>query len=249
MMKVDSKIHLVLPMAGKGSRFTDGGFETPKPLIQIYGRPMFFWAIQSIRKFVDLASLRIIVLEEHVINYNIDKIILDLYPEALITVLPEVTKGAVMTCLKGIENIEDHKPVVFNDCDHYFSSTEFYKFCKLAKHNNADGALLTFKSNSPNYSYIQRDSKGELIGTVEKKVVSNDAICGCYYFSSKATFCFAADAYISMCADKEYFMSGVCDYLINTGLVKITSTDFHVPCGTPDELVKAKKSGLYKCLV
>jgi NDP-sugar pyrophosphorylase family protein len=249
MMAVDSKIHLVFPMAGKGSRFIEGGFETPKPLIQIYGKPMFFWAIQSIRKFVNLASLRIVVLEEHIINYKIDKIILDFYPEALITALPEVTKGAVMTCLKGIENIEDHKPVVFSDCDHYFSSAEFYNFCKITKHTDADGAILTFKSNSPNYSYIKRNSHGVVIGTVEKKVVSDDAICGCYYFSSKATFCLAAEAYISICTDKEYFMSGVYDCLINTGIVKTISMDFHVPCGTPDELDKAKISELYRCLI
>ena len=246
---MDTSIHLVLPMAGRGSRFSENGYQIPKPLIQIYGKPMFFWAIQSIRKFVDLASLRIVVLEEHVINYKIDKIMLAFYPEVLIIVLPEVTKGAVMTCLKGIENIEDNKPVVFNDCDHYFSSTDFYQFCKQTKRTDADGALLTFKSNSPNYSYIKRDGEGGLIGTVEKKVVSNDAICGCYYFSSKATFSQAAEVYISICSDKEYFMSGVYDSLINTGLVKTISTDFHVPCGTPDELNKAKKSKLYQSLL
>ena len=246
---MDASIHLVLPMAGRGSRFTENGYQIPKPLIQIYGKPMFFWAIQSIRKFVDLASLRIVVLEEHVINHKIDKIILDIYPEAIIIALPEVTKGAVMTCLKGIENIEDNKPAVFNDCDHYFSSTDFYLFCKQTIRNEIDGALLTFKSNSPNYSYIKRDSEGGVIGTVEKKVVSNDAICGCYYFLNKSTFKLAAEAYISICSDKEYYMSGVYDYLINTGLVKTIPTDFHVPCGTPDELDKAKTSKLYQGLL
>ena len=246
---MDSSIHLVIPMAGKGSRFTEGGFEIPKPLIEIYGKPMFFWAIQSIRKFVDLASLRIVVLEEHVINFNIDRVILELYPEALIIALPEVTKGSVITCIKGVEDIKDHKPVVFNDCDHYFISTEFYKFCKLTQYASSDGALLTFKSNSSNYSYIKRDSQGGVIGTVEKKVVSDDAICGCYYFTNKNIFCSAAEAYISICADKEYFMSGVYDYLIHTGLVKTIPTDFHIPCGTPSELDKAKKSELYRCLL
>jgi dTDP-glucose pyrophosphorylase len=246
---MDRSIHLVIPMAGKGSRFTEGGFEVPKPLIEIYGKPMFFWAIQSIRKFVDLASLRIVVLEEHVINFNIDRVILELYPEALIIALPEVTKGSVMTCIKGVEDIKDYKPVVFNDCDHYFSSTEFYKFCKLSEYASSDGALLTFKSNSSNYSYIKRDNQGGVIGTVEKKVVSDDAICGCYYFTNKNIFCFAAEAYISICSDKEYFMSGVYDYLIHTGLVKTIPTDFHIPCGTPSELDKAKKSELYRCLL
>lgn len=246
---MDTNIHLVIPMAGKGSRFTEGGFEIPKPLIEIYGKPMFYWAIQSILKFVDLASLRIVVLEEHIINFKINKIILEFYPKALIIALKEVTEGAVMTCLEGIKDINDHNPIVFNDCDHYFSSMEFYRFCKLTKDDDPDGILLTFKSNSPNYSYIKRDNQGEIIGVVEKKVVSDDAICGCYYFSSKDTFCLAAKTYISICSDNEYFMSGVYASLINTGLVKTISTDFHVPCGTPLELEKAKVSELYQCFL
>jgi NDP-sugar pyrophosphorylase family protein len=246
---MSTSIHLVIPMAGKGSRFSAGGFKSPKPLIQIYGKPMFFWAIQSIRNFVHLESLRIVVLEEHIIKYKIDKIILQLYPKALIISLPEVTEGAVITSLKGVENIEDDKPVVFNDCDHYFSSKDFYTYCKQDNRKEVDGMLMTFKSSSPNYSYIERDSNKRIIGTVEKKVVSNDAICGCYYFSNKATFENAAKAYISACEDEEFFMSGVYAYLIKTGLVKTVSTDFHIPCGTPEEFDKAQLTELYKGLL
>lgn len=35
--------HIVIPMAGRGSRFADVGFERPKPLIDVRGRPMYAW--------------------------------------------------------------------------------------------------------------------------------------------------------------------------------------------------------------
>ena len=42
------KLHLILPMAGRGSRFFENGFVCPKPLIEIAGKPFFYWAARSI---------------------------------------------------------------------------------------------------------------------------------------------------------------------------------------------------------
>jgi dTDP-glucose pyrophosphorylase len=242
-------IHLIIPMAGKGSRFTNGGFEIPKPLISIYGKPMFYWAIQSIKKNISIASLNIVVLNDHIVNFNIDKIILDLFPEAKIQVLPEVTKGAVITCLNGVEYINDNEPIVFNDCDHYFYSSKFYNFFTKKVPENLLGLLLTFKSNSPNYSYIKYNTNDEIINIVEKQVISDDAICGCYYFINKLIFTTAAKKYISNSLDKEYYMSGVYNLMIKMGQVNSFSTDFHVPCGTPIEYENALKSNYYQCLM
>ena len=33
-------LNIVIPMAGAGSRFADAGYEEPKPLIPVHGRPM-----------------------------------------------------------------------------------------------------------------------------------------------------------------------------------------------------------------
>ena len=50
-------IHLVMPMAGGGTRFGSEGFELPKPLIGLQGKPFFYWAAQSVAKFVDVLDL------------------------------------------------------------------------------------------------------------------------------------------------------------------------------------------------
>ena len=34
-------IHLIMPMGGKGSRFSENGFSIPKPLIIINDKPFF----------------------------------------------------------------------------------------------------------------------------------------------------------------------------------------------------------------
>ena len=41
---MNTKIHYIMPMAGYGSRFKNMGYDVPKPLIEIYGKPFFYWS-------------------------------------------------------------------------------------------------------------------------------------------------------------------------------------------------------------
>ena len=86
-----SKLHLILPMAGRGSRFFKNGFVCPKPLIEINGKPFFYWAARSVEKFVDCADLTFVVLEEHIRDFAIDEKIKAYWHAARIVALPEVT--------------------------------------------------------------------------------------------------------------------------------------------------------------
>ena len=42
-------LHIIMPMAGEGSRFRNAGWATPKPLIELKGKPLFVRAIESVR--------------------------------------------------------------------------------------------------------------------------------------------------------------------------------------------------------
>ena len=107
-----NKLHLILPMAGRGSRFFKNGFVCPKPLIEINGKPFFYWAARSVEKFVDCADLTFVVLEEHIRDFAIDEKIKAYWPAARIVALLEVTEGAAVTALKGCEAI-----ILLNKCD------------------------------------------------------------------------------------------------------------------------------------
>ena len=43
-----TKFHLIIPMAGGGTRFREENFDLPKPLIEIKNKPFFYWAAQSL---------------------------------------------------------------------------------------------------------------------------------------------------------------------------------------------------------
>lgn len=244
-----NKVHLIMPMGGAGSRFFKGGFIQPKPLIEIKGKPFFYWATKSIEKFVDIKDLTFVVLQEHVDKFNIKNAILNYFPQANVIVIPELLKGAVLTCNAGLTDISDDLPIIFNDCDQMFICKEFYDYCNAGEFADLDGILLSFKSNEPKYSFLEIED-GYVINTVEKIVVSDNAICGCYYFKNKAIFQDALEEYLKVCNYSEYFVSGVYNVLAKKGKkIKHMSVDLHLPFGTPEEYELAEKSDDFKRLL
>lgn len=243
------KPHLIMPMGGAGSRFYKNGYIQPKPLIEINGKPFFYWATMSVLKYIDIADLTFVVLQSHIDDYRIDKVIKNYFQNAKIEILSEILPGPVFTSKRGIQKIRDNAPVIFNDCDHMFKCDEINK---LFNSNDFmyDGGLLTFKSSQPQFSYVKYDSNGNIIGTIEKKVVSDHAICGAYIFKNATLFSNIAEMYIKSCPYNECFMSGLYNIMCKKNLsVKDWLLDYHVEFGTPEEYEKAKDSQYFCDLV
>ena len=226
---MSSKIHLVMPMGGAGSRFFKNGFIIPKPLIELNGKPFFYWATQSIVKFVDVEDITFVVLKKHIEEFEIDKKILEYYNDY------------------GANSIDDDLPIIFNDCDHAFISEEFNNFCADKKFDLYDGALLTFESNDPKYSFLRTDKDNNVIETVEKKAISNHAICGAYYFKNKDVFTKYKDLYLNRCNYSEYYVSGVYNIMAeDDNKIHNFKCDIHIPFGTPEEYYEAENKKIFK---
>lgn len=236
------KVNLIIPAAGAGSRFSKNGIAIPKPLINLAGKPFFYWSVISVAKYCELESLTFVVLKDHVTQWNIDKEIYRYFPEANVIELDDMTKGAAETCLKGLRDIMgeygNDSPVLFNDCDHFFMSSELNNFLAGPRQQNWDAALVTFKSSEDKYSYVEYED-GKVVGTVEKKVVSSDAICGAYLFKDAKEFVYLYHRFVENCPYNELFVSG----LYNQGPIdiKIFNSDAHIPFGVPEEYEIAKK--------
>lgn len=230
------KLNLIMPMAGGGTRFENHGFTLPKPLIRLHGEPFFYWAVQSVVKYIEVESITFVVLKEHVKKYEMDKRIQEYYPNSHITVIPHVLNGAVLTCMEGIKGILNEGSVLFNDCDHVFLCKDFNEFAGGGCGEDIEGALLTFPSNDSRYSFVKFDRDGKVCGTIEKEVVSYEAICGAYYFRNRAVFCDAANTYLSNCKYSEYYVSGLYNEMAKKNMqIRTFKTDTHISFGTPEE--------------
>src|SRR4051794_20180732 len=145
-----------MPMAGRGSRFSREGAVMPKPLMNLWGMPFFWWATESARRSFAVAEMVFVVLEEHVRDFAIDRHIRDHYPQARLAVCAEVTSGAAATAKLGVEMLDSDRPIIINDSDHAFTvKTGSSVSDELS--NGTAAALLTFESQDPAYSYIRLD--------------------------------------------------------------------------------------------
>ena len=225
----------VMPMAGRGSRFARQGIKEPKPLIELAGRPFFWWAVESLRRTAPPDEMVFVVLDEHCRDFAIDRRIAEHYPAARVVAIPEVTSGAAETAAVGVRAWRDAGPVAVNDCDHAFNCPDLAGVVDGLR-GGAEGALLCFRSDSPAYSYARGGADGVVTGTVEKQAVSPFAIAGCYMFASPAGFLGAYDEYRADCPYDELFVSGMFNRLLaQGGRVLKADAARHVSFGTPEE--------------
>ncbi len=248
---MDNKIHLIMPMAGKGSRFFSmNGGSMPKPLINLNGKPFFYWAARSISKYVNLYDITFVVLKEHVEKFNIDRIIKEYFESAKIVVIPKVLNGATLSSHEAKKENKDDGQIIINDCDHMFIANKLYDFLECEKSKLVDGALITFYSDDPKFSYAKLDENGRVIAVAEKEVISDKAICGAYFFKDKYVFEESIKKYVKSCMYGELFISGLYDIMIrNNKKIVQFDVDIHVSYGVPEEYEGAKKSEMFKELM
>lgn len=235
MSAARTEVDLVMPMAGRGSRFSAAGFALPKPLLLLDGEPFFWWATESVRRAFSIRSMSFVVLAEHVAAHAIDREILDRYPEARIVALPDVTSGSLATAVAGCEAVSGEAWLVVNDCDQAFRAEGLAAALPGFAPGTA-GFLCHFRSRAPSYSYALYDDAGNLLRTAEKDPISDLAIAGAYGFRDRATFLRYAGAYAADCPYPELFMSGVYNTMVAAGeAVRGGVLDEHLSFGTPRE--------------
>lgn len=241
------KLQILLPLAGAGSRFTNGGFTIPKPLIPVDGKPMVLKSISSLDSIKIEKRYIFIIRQEHTKKDRLDKLILQELPEADIIIIPKLTRGAVETCLSAKPKLDPEDGLIIMDCDLWFNSQSYNKMVidSLTGVSDIDGGLLTFRSNNPRYSYARLNNEGAVVETAEKRVISNNAITGAYFFKTADKFIKSAEKMLAQPLGEkmpEYYTSLLYNILINEGdKIKAASVDEFASFGTPEELESYQK--------
>ena len=232
-----------MPMAGEGSRFLKEGWTTPKPLIELNGQPLFKHAISSVTDKDIQMKYSFIVRQEHIDKYQIDKGIRSFLHEANLFSVVKTTRGAVETCLIAENAIADDDAVIVMDCDLEFRSKKFMEIIKQILNKPIEeatgGALVSFESNEPRYSYAALGEDGFVARTAEKEVISNHALCGAYFFASGRRFKQIAHLLLAEPAftKPEYYVSLLFNYLLKDGeKVWLAPMEEYYSYGTPEEL-------------
>lgn len=241
-------LHIILAMAGRGSRFANAGFTTPKPLIEVDGMPMFLKALSSLDNIQANKHYTIIIRAEHEKEYNLTARLKDALPEANVVITDEEPTGALSDAYRAKPHLKPNQGIILLDCDLWFSSQPYYDMVQdsLSGTSNIAGGLLTFEADSPKYSYAEVDENWIVKRTAEKKVISNRAITGAYYIASTEKFIEAADELLARpLSDEmpEYYVSHIYNVLLEKGgAIKATPVEQFASFGTPEELADHEAS-------
>ena len=231
----DSKMNILIPMAGAGKRFFDAGYVFPKPLIEVNNKPMIQWVIESLNL---KANYIFIIQKEHQEKYNIKSVLKILQPNCKIIELDHLTQGAACTTLLAKDYINNENPLIIANSDQYInwnSSKALYDF----NSKNLDGAILTFEAIHPKWSYAKCDEEGYVTEVAEKKVISKNATVGVYYWKHGSDYVNSAEEMIkkNIRVNNEFY---VCpsynEFLAKNKKVKIHNVDKMWGLGTPEDL-------------
>lgn len=214
---MENKPNILVPIAGRGQRFIDAGYTIPKQLINLPdGQQLIDVSLNCVESAG--CNLIFIIRDDHIYNYNFDEILREKFGEDIQVVVTDgFTEGSVCSCLLARDYIDNSAPLIINTLDVEFSP-KFSLFNYIT--SEMDGFILTFKSNSPAHSYVSLNNMGYATKTAEKKVISENACVGIYYFKEGATFCKYADEMISqnIRVNNEFYIAPMYNLLINDGL-------------------------------
>jgi len=105
------------------------------------------------------------------------------------------TKGALASAAMGVANIplEDDGPLLICPSDSIVQKEELEIFVNKMHKNRVAAGVLIFKSIDSRYSYVRIGQSGEVLEIAEKKLISNLATAGVFYFRAKSDFLTASN--------------------------------------------------------
>jgi dTDP-glucose pyrophosphorylase len=188
-------LNIVIPMAGRGSRFEEAGYKNPKPLIPVHGVPMIEVVINNLRPQRP-HRFTFICQREHALRHGLPKYLYSIAPGSSVILIDGVTEGAACTVLLARSEFAGKRPLMIANCDQWINAS-VDEYLAAFDRAGTDSFVMTMTSQLPKWSYVQRDANGHVLGMVEKRVVSNEASVGIYNFARGDDFIHAAEAMIA----------------------------------------------------
>lgn len=233
---------VVFPLCGFDETFIEQGYHVPKPLISIHGKYMIYHMIDSLTLSEEDNVLCICPYNFKMFDLN--------HPKIHFIYLLEPTKGALHTCIKGLQLYPGFKKeeLVLMDGDMLYT-IDIMSRVKDILSTKIDCAITSFvdKSTRTDFSFITLDNN-KVTSIAEKDRISDCAVSGCYIFQETDQFLKNAQQVFSDSSymlHEKYYMSSVIKYMIehhyNCGHISL-ETSHMLSCHSPNNFCHSLKS-------
>ena len=249
-------MQLVIPMSGFGERFRRAGYTTPKPLIQIEGKPLVHHVLDL---FPGVERVVFICNDEHLSNphFRMREQLLGAHPSASVLGIAPHKLGpvhAISAALEvGLVDLAD--PVVVNYCD-FACRWDFDHFRRFVAESGCAGCIPCYTGFHPhmlgstNYAYVdvnddERGRRSLVARAIQEKEpftpepTREYASSGTYYFASGALLARACSDVVEreLRVGGEYYVSLAYRSLLDRGdRVLVYPLEHFMQWGTPEDL-------------
>ncbi|MGA5691412.1 sugar phosphate nucleotidyltransferase [Cytobacillus pseudoceanisediminis] len=226
-------MNIVVPMAGRGERFKKEGMDLPKMMIDVLGKPMLYWALESLKFKYGLDRIIFICLKEHINRYPVEQLIHTYCTNPKIVILDEVANGQAHSVFMAKNIMNLNEPLVIYNCDTY---TELSS--KDVEEKDIDGIISVFQSEEDELSYVKANDNGFVLEIQEKKRISKIASTGLYHFSKASMFIDSMEEILHECTNNgEHYVGPLYNSLIKKGYkFAVREEKKCFPLGTPKQL-------------
>jgi HAD superfamily hydrolase (TIGR01549 family) len=173
-------MNIIIPLGGKGERFTKNGYVDPKPLIKIFEKRMIEYVLDNLEINDNINVF--IIYNENLDHSNFSYFINKTYPFIKLIKIKD-TKGAAETLFLGIDfilkNYDHKKRCLVLDCDTFYTENIIHIF------NECENNMIFYTKNDekdPIYSYITLNENDNVTEIKEKEKISDFANTGAYAF-------------------------------------------------------------------
>jgi dTDP-glucose pyrophosphorylase len=235
-------LNIVVPMAGRGSRFALQGYVDPKPLIKLGEKRMIEVVVNNLKpkcehKFIFICQ------QSHLDKYNYQQELKRIAPGCEVIGINGITEGAACTVLCSEKLIDNDIPLMIANSDQWID-IDINDYLAYMKEENLDGLIMTMKANDPKWSFVRMNDTDLVTEVVEKEVISDEATVGIYNFKHGADFCRHVRAMIERNerSNGEFYVAPVYTYMFQENQAKIgiynigREADGMYGLGTPSDL-------------
>lgn len=235
----------LIPMAGRGSRFSAEGYNLPKPFIPVMNRPMFMAAIMSLPQADRYILIGQKDFEE---RYSFQEYAQTHIPNCKVLTVDGVTEGQTSTCLIAEPELNTEETLFIACCDSQLVYDDAY-YQTLLNDTSIDVIIWTFQMGSITkkdpiaFAYC-RVEDGRVVEVVEKRTISDTphkdpAVVGAFTYRRAADFLDSSHAMIAknIRVNNEFYVGTSINQLIEAGKKVVHfPVDKFISFGDPFEL-------------
>jgi len=243
---MNNDLTILIPLAGEGKRFIDVGYEVPKPLIEVSGKPMIIKAVESLPKGNNYVF---ICRKNHIKEYHLDQILEKEFNNCQIISIDFLTEGQASTCLLAENMTNPNCQLLIGPCDNGLTWNQ-KEFENLVADINVDALIWTFrknvtvKHNPTMYGWVSINHNQEALNVsckipISETPINDHAVVGTFWFRHAKDYFSSAKQMIkkNRRINNEFYVDVVMNELIQEGKnVRIFEIDKYIGWGTPNDL-------------